>query len=87
MRSIDTSLNALYAVGSTDNVVVAEIRARLYFDQFGNRVAGIGQPMLFTGRNTYGFILVQYLHPVRNGHFRSPFDDDPMLASMTVPLQ
>ena len=69
------------------DVVLAQIAADLYLDQFKPNLAGVGEPMDAADRDVDGFVFVHAALVSAERHFGRPLDHDPMLGSVEMLLQ
>ena len=80
-------LSAPVDVFEAHDVVLAQIAADLYLDQFKPNLAGVGEPMDAADRDVDGFVFVHAALVSAERHFGHPLDHDPMLGSVEMLLQ
>ena len=80
-------LRSAVGVVVADNIVFAEIGARLHLDEMQRDLAGIFKPVPGAHGNEGQFILVQRHLLVAFGHLGGAGDDDPMLGAVMMHLQ
>src|SRR5690606_15647010 len=71
----------------TDDVVLAQVTARLHLDQLEHPGARVLQPVLRAQRDVGRLVGVQLEYVVVAGHARGAADHDPVLGAVLVRLQ
>src|SRR3954468_15357019 len=87
LTELMSSLPAPVDVVEAHDVVLAQIAADLYLDQFKPDLAGVGEPMDAPDRDVDGFVFVHAALVSAERHFGRPLDHDPMLGSVEMLLQ
>src|SRR3954464_13171078 len=81
------ALSAPVDVVEAYDVVLAEIAADLYLDQFKPNLAGVGEPVDAPDRDVDGFVFVHAALVGAERHLGRSLDHDPMLGTVEVLLQ
>ena len=80
-------LSAPVDVFEAHDVVLAQIAADLYLDQFQPNLAGVGEPVDAPDRDVDGFVFMHAALVSAKRHFGRSLDHDPMLGPVEVLLQ
>ena len=80
-------LRSAVSVLEADDVVLAEIGARLHLDEVERDLAGIFEAVARAERNVGRLVLVQDQLLIALGHLGGAGDDDPVLGAMVMHLQ
>ena len=81
------ALTAGVDVFVANDVILAEVAARLHFDQRQRHFAGVFHAVHGAQWDVDGLVLGDELNLFTDGHFGRAFDHDPVLGSVVVALQ
>ena len=74
-------------VHDPNNIILAQIRARLDLDHLQQNLARIGQPMHVALGNIDRLVFPHRLHRVANGDFGRALDADPVFGAVVMLLK
>src|SRR5262249_24121356 len=81
------SAGAAVRVLEADDVVLAEVAARLHLDDLEVYLAGVGQAVRLAQRDVGALVLAEQDLLVAAGHLGGAGDDDPVLRAVVMHLQ